>query len=101
MDVFENNNRYKYPTFPYQGIRQVTELSSPFQRAGFWILGVIFVPFILAVWIGGDSGSGTTSRSYYKNCTEAFSLGVSNIYRNEPGYLQALDPDHDGVACER
>ena len=36
----------------------------------------------------------------YANCTDARAAGVTPLYRGEPGYRDALDRDHDGVACE-
>lgn len=38
---------------------------------------------------------------YFKNCTEAFSNGYSNIRRGKAGYRSGLDRDNDGLACER
>jgi len=36
----------------------------------------------------------------YRNCDEARAAGAAPIFRGEPGYAAALDPDNDGVACE-
>lgn len=38
--------------------------------------------------------------TYYDNCTEARSAGVTPLYRGDPGYGSHLDRDDDGVACE-
>lgn len=38
--------------------------------------------------------------TYYKNCTAAYTQGVSDIPRGSDGYRAPLDRDNDGVACE-
>lgn len=37
----------------------------------------------------------------FPTCTEAAAAGFENIAEGDPGYSRALDPDGDGVACER
>jgi hypothetical protein len=36
----------------------------------------------------------------YANCTAARNAGAAPLYRGDPGYRDALDRDHDGIACE-
>lgn len=38
---------------------------------------------------------------HYKNCSEAWADGRSNIPRGDPDYHPALDRDGDGWACQR
>ncbi|MFI5694387.1 excalibur calcium-binding domain-containing protein [Kribbella sp. NPDC051586] len=38
---------------------------------------------------------------YYRSCAEVRAAGKAPLRRGEPGYSRALDPDGDGVACER
>ncbi|EWM18379.1 lipoprotein [Kutzneria sp. 744] len=38
---------------------------------------------------------------YYANCTDAKRAGAAPLYRGQPGYREALDRDHDGIACEK
>jgi hypothetical protein len=45
----------------------------------------------------------TTTRGsgvWYANCQEAWSQGIHNIRKSDPGYRTSLDGDHDGIACE-
>lgn len=44
--------------------------------------------------------SAPASNTYYANCTQARSAGVTPIYVGQPGYRSALDRDKDGIACE-
>lgn len=37
----------------------------------------------------------------FKNCTDAYNQGVSDIPRTSPSYAARLDRDKDGVGCER
>lgn len=37
----------------------------------------------------------------YRSCAEVRAAGKAPLRRGEPGYSRALDPDGDGVACER
>jgi hypothetical protein len=37
----------------------------------------------------------------YRTCAEVRAAGKAPLRRGEPGYSRALDPDGDGVACER
>lgn len=37
---------------------------------------------------------------YYPNCAWANFVGAAPIARGQAGYRPALDPDHDGIACE-
>lgn len=37
---------------------------------------------------------------YFPGCNEARAAGLAPIYRNEPGYREAMDGDGDGIACE-
>lgn len=46
-------------------------------------------------------GSGPDGEVYYKNCGQARKAGAAPLRRGEPGYREALDPDGDGVACQR
>ncbi len=36
----------------------------------------------------------------FKNCTEAYEAGYSNIPKGSPHYAAKLDRDKDGVACD-
>jgi hypothetical protein len=36
----------------------------------------------------------------YANCAAARAAGAAPLHRGEPGYREALDGDHDGIACE-
>jgi len=38
--------------------------------------------------------------TYYRNCTEARSMGAAPVYVGEPGYGVHLDRDRDGIGCE-
>ena len=49
---------------------------------------------------GAIGGSGTTTDTYYGNCSEARAAGAAPIYAGQPGYRRGLDRDGDGVACE-
>ena len=40
------------------------------------------------------------SRVYFNNCKEVHNAGIKNIPQGAPGYREALDRDHDGIACE-
>ena len=59
-------------------------------------------------------GDGRTSRSRFKpvgalatrigafrSCREAIAAGAVPVRRGDPGYGWHLDPDRDGIACER
>nr|WP_238174254.1 excalibur calcium-binding domain-containing protein [Kribbella kalugense] len=37
----------------------------------------------------------------YRNCAEVRAAGKAPLHRGHPGYSRALDPNGDGVACER
>lgn len=37
----------------------------------------------------------------YHNCDEVKAAGKAPLYSNQPGYRSSLDPDHDGIACDR
>ncbi|MEC3913115.1 excalibur calcium-binding domain-containing protein [Nocardia sp. CDC160] len=37
----------------------------------------------------------------YSSCEQVWDLGKGPIYEGQPGYSTFLDPDHNGVACER
>jgi hypothetical protein len=41
-----------------------------------------------------------TTSVYYANCDAAKAAGAAPLYRGDPGYRDALDRDHDGIACE-
>lgn len=50
---------------------------------------------IIAVWF--------VSRPHivvYHNCQQLYEIGQHDIPRSSPYYLQSLDRDHDGHACE-
>lgn len=51
-----------------------------------------------------DRESGTasseTSRSPFRNCTEARAAGYEDIPASSPLYGEHMDGDHDGLACE-
>lgn len=51
--------------------------------------------------LGGGGSTGGGGEVYFRNCTEAWSMGAAPILRGAPGYRPALDRDGDGVACER
>lgn len=36
----------------------------------------------------------------FKNCTEAYKAGRSNIPKGDPAYSAKLDADHDGIGCD-
>lgn len=42
-----------------------------------------------------------TNGQEFANCTEAFNAGVYDIERADPAYMEKLDRDGDGLACER
>ncbi|WNV91747.1 excalibur calcium-binding domain-containing protein [Umezawaea sp. Da 62-37] len=50
---------------------------------------------------GGEDSLESQSDSTYKNCAEAKAAGVTPLRTGQPGYDKRLDPDGDGVACER
>lgn len=37
----------------------------------------------------------------YLNCEQVWSLGKGPIYQGQPGYSAMLDPDGNGIACDR
>jgi hypothetical protein len=45
--------------------------------------------------------SATPSSVYYKNCEAAVKAGATPLHIGQPGYRAALDPDGDGVACDK
>ena len=47
------------------------------------------------------SASASKTSVYYKNCEAAWEAGAAPIPSNKPGYRIELDPDHNGVACEK
>lgn len=47
------------------------------------------------------SPADTNLPHHYKNCSEAWADGRSNIPRGDPDYHPALDRDGDGWACQR
>lgn len=42
----------------------------------------------------------TTVVPYYSNCQDMKDAGMAPVKRGEDGYREALDRDHDGVACD-
>jgi hypothetical protein len=38
---------------------------------------------------------------FYKNCGAVRAAGAAPLYRGQPGYSASLDPDGDGVACDK
>ena len=38
---------------------------------------------------------------YFKDCDEAKKRGYSNIKKGQAGYRKELDPDENGIACEK
>jgi hypothetical protein len=44
---------------------------------------------------------GSSSGTYFANCSAARAAGAAPLRRGEPGYRAAMDRDGDGVACER
>ncbi len=42
-----------------------------------------------------------TASIYYKNCGAVKAAGAAPLLRGEPGYRPELDPDGDGVACDK
>ena len=48
----------------------------------------------------GETDTSANAGAYYRYCSDARSAGVAPLYRNQPGYRDALDRDGDGVACE-
>ena len=68
-----------------------------------------FVDLTTTTDISNTSTSGTTASSastdkkpvtYFKNCTEALSLGYSNINSAQLEYRTELDRNKNGIACE-
>ncbi|MDO5089358.1 MAG: excalibur calcium-binding domain-containing protein [Leptotrichiaceae bacterium] len=50
----------------------------------------------------GIKGTGAAvGELYFKDCDEAKKKGYWNIRKGQPGYRKGLDPDGNGVACER
>jgi micrococcal nuclease len=51
---------------------------------------------------GGSSTAPATGSGsvYYANCTAVRAAGKAPLLRGQPGYRDALDGDHDGIACE-
>ncbi|MEC3954838.1 excalibur calcium-binding domain-containing protein [Nocardia sp. CDC153] len=37
----------------------------------------------------------------YSSCEQVWDQGKGPIYEGQPGYSTFLDPDHNGVACDR
>lgn len=50
---------------------------------------------------GTVSPAPTNLTHHYKNCTEAWADGRTDIPRGDPDYHPALDRDGDGWACDR
>lgn len=53
--------------------------------------------------VAGFAGAGVASaapQQSFATCDEARAAGFVDIERGDPGYVGALDPDADGVACE-
>ncbi|MET1074330.1 MAG: excalibur calcium-binding domain-containing protein [Umezawaea sp.] len=50
---------------------------------------------------GGKDSLATQSDPVYLNCAQAKAAGVAPLYTGRPGYDKSLDPDGDGIACER
>ena len=47
-------------------------------------------------------GTGAVSEElYFKDCDEAKKRGYWNIKRGQSGYRKELDPDGNGIACEK
>ena len=47
------------------------------------------------------TGTPSTSGSvFYATCADALADDAAPLYRGDPGYRRALDPDGDGVACD-
>jgi hypothetical protein len=45
--------------------------------------------------------SALPSSVYYKDCDAAWTAEAAPIRAGQPGYRAELDPDHNGVACEK
>jgi hypothetical protein len=63
------------------------------------LTGLLSALMFGTVWLmmSPDIGKRLT---YYPNCKIAWQLGKAPIKRSEAGYREALDGDHDGIACE-
>jgi hypothetical protein len=42
----------------------------------------------------------STGDDFYASCQSARKIGVTPLYKWEPGYRMGLDPDKNGIACE-
>ena len=51
--------------------------------------------------VKGVGAVGVTEELYFKDCDEAKKKGYSNIKKGQLGYRKGLDPDGNGIACER
>ncbi|PRY46234.1 thermonuclease family protein [Umezawaea tangerina] len=49
----------------------------------------------------GKDSLESQSDSPYENCAEAKAAGAAPLYAGRAGYDRSLDPDGDGIACER
>lgn len=47
------------------------------------------------------TASALPSSVYYKNCEAAVKAGAAPLHVGHPGYRVGLDPDGDGVACDK
>ncbi len=51
--------------------------------------------------VTSSSGSASSATSGYASCAEARADGRGTIVRTDPAYKASLDPDGDGLACEK
>jgi micrococcal nuclease len=49
---------------------------------------------------GGTAPASGSGSVYYANCAAVRTAGKAPLLRGQPGYRDALDGDHDGIACE-
>jgi len=54
----------------------------------------------VAVSLGIVRARAPRAGDHWSGCNDARTAGTFPIYAGEPGYRQAMDGDHDGIACE-
>jgi hypothetical protein len=62
---------------------------------------LVVMPAVAAVLSGSVATVAWASQPpYYADCDAARAAHAAPIPRGAPGYREALDRDHDGIACE-
>ena len=66
----------------------------------------VLVAGVSAVLVLGPVGAASAAPAAplgppYASCADAWHDGLANLAVGEPGYALALDPDRNGIACER